>query len=118
MHARNEVHFPRIPDMDFILLVFLSAILIAPLHLAIEWEITRVVAAEDDRVRRIVRAPIENCDALGPVIGTWNGTTIYGTVTYMGMLYEYDRLAPPRYDRVLQQNELFLDPGLVYVSQT
>lgn len=103
--------------MDTIFFILLAAILIAPLHLAIEWEITRTVAAEDDRVSRVVREPDASCEDLGPIIGFFNGRTIYGSVTYRGMVYEFDRLAPPRYDRVLARNELFLDPGLVYVTR-
>lgn len=102
--------------MDFVLLVFLSALLVAPLHLLVEREIRRVVAAEDDRMRRIVRQP-EQCDELGPVIGFFNGATIYGTVKHLGSVYDYDRIAPPRYDRVLGQHELFVNPGLVYVTR-
>lgn len=103
--------------MDFVIMLVLTAILIAPVHLAIEREVSRIVRAEDDRNRRVVREPAQKCDALGPVIGFYNGATIYENVTYEGMVYAFDRLAPPRYDRMLEANELYLDPGLVYVTR-
>ena len=51
-------------------------------------------------------------DAQSPPIGEYQGRPIWGTVTFQGMDYRFDRV---QQRKALGAGELFLEPGLVYV---
>jgi hypothetical protein len=42
------------------------------------------------------------------------GRPIWGSVTFKGMLYRFDRIQPAARREALAAGELFLEPGLVY----
>jgi hypothetical protein len=44
------------------------------------------------------------------------GCHIWGSVTFMGMVYRFDRILEPRRKERLAAGELYLEPGLVYVT--
>ena len=49
-------------------------------------------------------------------IGRYMGRKIWGTVTFMGIVYRFDHIAQPRQREATRPGELFLEPGLVYVT--
>ena len=49
-------------------------------------------------------------------IGEYMGHPIWGTVRFMGMEYRFDHVLDRRARERLAPRELFLDPGLVYVT--
>jgi len=49
-------------------------------------------------------------------IGQYMGCCIWGSVTFMGMVYRYDRVVEPRRKEHLAAGELYLEPGLVYIT--
>jgi hypothetical protein len=49
-------------------------------------------------------------------IGRYMGCHIWGSVTFMGMVYRFDRILEPRRKERLAAGELYLEPGLVYVT--
>jgi hypothetical protein len=51
----------------------------------------------------------------GP-IGTYMGRPIWASVTFMGMVYRFDRVTRPQDKEKTGPGELYLDPGLVYVA--
>jgi hypothetical protein len=59
---------------------------------------------------------LEALDGVAEVIGRYMGSDIYGTITFKGIRYDFDRVAPQVYKRYMHGAELFLEPGLVYVA--
>ena len=49
-------------------------------------------------------------------IGEYMGRPIWGAVRFMGMEYRFDRVVDRRRRERIGPRELFLDPGLVYVT--
>jgi hypothetical protein len=62
----------------------------------------------------IIRRP-EALDARSEVIGNYLGAAIHRSVQFKGMQYEFAGVVPPRYQKRIDENELYLDPGLLYV---
>lgn len=93
----------------------LVAALAAPFHLAVLWQLSRL---SDPRYIRAVGVVIQREDILecGDVIGHYAGREIYQCVRFMGMEYRFDRVAKPSYRDYICSKELFLEPGLVYVT--
>ena len=56
-------------------------------------------------------------DAVAEVIGRYNGADIYRYVVFKGMRYEFDHIVPPHLPRQVHERELFLEPGVVYVTR-
>lgn len=54
-------------------------------------------------------------EARSDVVGEYMGRPIWASVTFMGLVYRFDRVQPPARREALRPGELFLDPGLVYV---
>lgn len=52
----------------------------------------------------------------GP-IGHYLGSPIWGSVTFMGIGYRFDRVIAARERENIGAGELYLDPGLVYVTE-
>lgn len=65
----------------------------------------------------IVVRRLEALDGFAEVIGRYMGVDIYRAVTFKGLRYEFDRIAPPSYKSFLKARELYLEPGLVYVCR-
>ncbi len=55
-------------------------------------------------------------DAMAEVIGRYNGADIYRYVVFKGMRYEYDHIVPPYLPREVRERELFVEPGIIYVT--
>jgi hypothetical protein len=49
-------------------------------------------------------------------IGEYMGHPIWGSVRFMGMEYRFDHVADRKARERLEQGELFLEPGLIYVT--
>jgi hypothetical protein len=104
--------------MDLFMLIGLLLLIVAPFHVAMRYELTRMVEPQTIRAHGVVLTTTEHLDELGPAIGSFSGITIHETVTFLGLQYAYDRIAPPRYRHLLRTEELFLGPGLVYVARS
>ena len=46
------------------------------------------------------------------VIGRYRDAPIYGSLAFKGMRYEFAGVVPPTYPRRIDENELYLEPGL------
>ena len=58
----------------------------------------------------------EALDAIGDVIGRYRDAPIYGSLAFKGMRYEFAGVVPPTYPRRIDENELYLEPGLLYLA--
>jgi hypothetical protein len=93
----------------------LVAALALPFHLAVLWQLSRLSDPRHIRASGVVIRREEILEH-GEVIGRYAGRDIYRTVHFMGMEYRFDRVARPSYRDYISARELFLEPGLVYVT--
>jgi hypothetical protein len=54
-------------------------------------------------------------DSVSEVVGRYMDGNIYGSLTFQGVRYDFDRVASPAYKNVLRGRALYLEPGVVYV---
>jgi hypothetical protein len=99
------------------LLCFLA--LLAGLTLPLHWVVTAQFAwwASPEYFRRygVIILRTEALDSRTEVIGHYRGAGIHRTVAFKGMEYEFDAVVSPGYRARIGENELYLDPGLLYV---
>ena len=95
----------------------------AVLALALSLGFLRIINRELDRaenedLRRcgivIVRERV--LEAHSQAIGEYMGHEIWRTVTFRGLVYRFDRIQGQSRREQLAPGELYLDPGLVYVT--
>ncbi len=55
-------------------------------------------------------------DGVAEAIGHYRGAPIPASVVFRGLRYEFARVAPPGYKEVIGRRELYLEPGLLYVT--
>jgi hypothetical protein len=55
-------------------------------------------------------------EARSAPIGRYKGCPVWGAVTFMGMQYRFDHVIEPRHRERIKARELYLEPGLVYVT--
>lgn len=83
-----------------------------PFHLLLQAQLRRL----DRHARRF--GVVVDCDEMlegrGEVIGSFCGRDIYAWVRYLGMTYRFDCAVQKR--RGPRERELFLEPGLLYVT--
>jgi hypothetical protein len=51
-------------------------------------------------------------------VGEYRGRPIWGSVRFKGMNYRFDRVIEERLRERIGPRELFLDPGLVYITES
>jgi hypothetical protein len=55
-------------------------------------------------------------EARSDVIGYYAGRSIYAWVQFMGMRYRFDGIARASYREHVRERELFIEPGVLYVT--
>jgi len=97
-----------------------AGVLVALLALGIRWLVQRELdKLEDPRYLHdhgVVIVVPSALEAHSDPIGRYMGNEIWGSVTFMGMLYRFDHVARARERERLSARELYLPPGLVYVT--
>ena len=89
--------------------------LVLPFHWAVVLGLARWESPEYfRRFGVIIRRP-EALEACAEVIGQYQDAPIHRTVTFKGMDYEFAGIVAPRYQARIDENELYLDPGLLYL---
>lgn len=92
------------------------AAFVLPLHRLICWQASRVADPAYIRRMGVVIRREEAIRKSARVIGRYQGCDIAATVIFMDMIYRFDRVVPPFYRSRVTRCELFLEPGLVYVT--
>jgi hypothetical protein len=100
-----------------ILAIALIAILLAPLHLMVMYQLDRMDSPAYLRRFGVIVLRLEALDSCAEVIGSYAGRAIYGAVTFKAMVYDFDRIATPGCKKRIGHDELYLDPGLIYVAR-
>ena len=54
-------------------------------------------------------------DGCADPVGTYMGSTVWGTVTFRGIVYRFDYVTQPHQRETIGPGRLYLEPGLVYV---
>lgn len=102
------------PIMDLAFLFLLLVGLPLPFH----WAVTRQLVLSDspEYLRRcgVVVWRRDALDATGRMIGHYDGLPVFESVTFRTMEYDFVGVVMPRRKRPIGENELYLDPGLLY----
>ena len=97
-----------------------AAVLIVVLALPWYWLVRREVAKLSDpaylRMHGVVIVSESALQSHGASIGEYLGHPIWDSVRFMGMDYRFDHVQDRRTRERLAPRELFLEPGLVYVT--
>jgi hypothetical protein len=88
--------------------------LIIPFHVLLQRQLA--LLREHVRSTGIVIEDERVLEARGEVIGRWQGRDIHAFVVYMGIKYLFGRIEQAKYRRRVRERELWLEPGLVYVT--
>jgi len=74
--------------------------------------------ADPDYLRRhgVVVVAESALESRSDPIGHYMGRNVWATVTFMGIVYRFDRVTQPHLRERIGRGELYLDPGLVYVT--
>lgn len=98
-------------------LLFYMLCILLPLHMLMTYQFHLWQRERSARRHGIVIHRFEALDDASEVIGSYCGTEIHRTVTFDGMRYEFFGVVPENDRRALHRDELYLDPGLLYVSR-
>ena len=97
-----------------------AAVLALILALPLLWLVRRELAKLSDpgylRAHGVVIVSERALQARSAPIGEYRGHPIWASVHFMGMEYRFDRVADRGVRERLSPRELFLDPGLVYIT--
>lgn len=96
------------------LLVFLCLAL--PVRWIVQRELDRLDDAAYLREHGVIIVSERALQAHSAPVGEYRGRPIWGSVRFKGMTYRFDRIVEPRERERLRARELFLDPGLVYLT--
>jgi hypothetical protein len=88
-----------------------------PLHWVVLHQLERCESPAYFRRYGVIVKRQEALDQAAEVIGAYCGTAIHRSVTFKGMVYEFAGVVPPRYQRRIDENELYIEPGLLYVTR-
>jgi hypothetical protein len=91
---------------------------------ALAYAFHRIIASQLDRLRDpaylcregVVVVVEEILQAHSAPVGQYMGRSIWGSVTFMGMEYRFDHVVPASHRERLAPGELYLEPGLVYIT--
>ena len=103
--------------MEVILkLAFYMLCILVPLHLLMSREYVRWQRAQAPQLHGVVVRRFDALDGASEVIGSYCGAEIHRTVTFHGTQYEFFGVVPAGGQGTVRQGELYLPPGLLYVS--
>jgi len=104
--------------MEVILkLAFYMMCILVPLHMLMAHEYHRWQRDLATRRHGVVVHRFDALDDASEVIGVYGGVEIHRTVTFHGVQYEFFGVAPSCNLDTLRRDELYLDPGLLYISR-
>ena len=103
--------------MDPMSPVAFGALLALPFHLVV----LRYIAVHTDpallRKQGVVIVHDRVLEERSAPIGEYMGSPIWGSVTFRGLVYRFDRIVRRRDRNLTGPGELYLDPGFVYHTE-
>ena len=100
--------------LDCAILVVVTA---APFLWLVHWQLGLLDDPRYLRTQGVVIVADRVLEERSAPIGEYLGCPIWGTVTFKGMLYRFDRVIDARRRERIKAGELYLEPGLVYVTE-
>ena len=94
----------------------LITLLVLPFHCLVQWQLARLGDPSYLREQGIVVLSESALEGHTESVGEYAGRTIWGSVTFLGMVYRFDHVVSSRHKEKTGPGELYLDPGLVYVA--
>jgi hypothetical protein len=88
-----------------------------PWHLVVLWQMNKLADPAYLRAEGVVILREEVLEETAHEVGRYKGHAIWETVTFMGMTYRFDRIVPRAYRWSIGERELYLDPGLIYITK-
>jgi hypothetical protein len=88
-----------------------------PFHLLVLWQLRLLSDPAHLRKHGVVIVSAAALEGRSAPIGEYMGEPIWSTVTFMEMEYRFDRVIDRRKRNSIAGRELFLEPGLVYVTK-
>jgi hypothetical protein len=101
--------------VDLLCFVTILAGLALPIHWAVMAQFAWWTSPAYFRRYGVIILRPEALDRCTEVIGHYCGAPIHWAVEFKGMEYEFAGVVSPRYQARIDENELYLDPGLLYV---
>lgn len=92
------------------------ALLALPFYWALKRELDRLEDPAYLRRHGIVIVRLSAIEAHSEPIGSYEGREVWRTLTFKGMEYRFDHVIPARERERVGPGELYLEPGLVYVT--
>lgn len=102
--------------MDALYCIAITLALVLPLRWAVMREVERWESPEHFRRSGVIIKRMDALDIQGEAIGRYLDTPIPGSLGFKGMVYEFAGVVPANYQRRIDANELYLEPGLLYVT--
>ena len=96
-------------------LVVLSLAL--PIYLIVRWELERLEHPAYLREHGVVIVSEKVLQGHSAPIGEYRGHPVWASVRFKNMEYRFDRVIERRKREQIGPRELFLDPGLVYITE-
>jgi hypothetical protein len=97
-----------------------AAVLIAGfalvLHRVVQSQLERLCDPAYLRRQGVVVVVEDVLQSHSAAIGSYMGRSIWGSVTFMGLEYRFDHVLSPLGKERLAPGELYLEPGLLYVT--
>lgn len=100
--------------MDPVFPVALCAVVALPFHLVVRHYVDVHTKPALLREKGVVIVHERALDDRSAPIGEYMGRPIWGSVTFKGMVYRFDRIVRRRERDLTGPGELFLDPGFIY----
>ena len=88
--------------------------LLVPLHIFLQHGLKDL--PRHARRSGVVMESAHELELSGEVLGSYQDRPIHAWIGFLGMVYRFDRVAPRAYRRRVAERELYLEPGLVYVT--
>lgn len=111
----GEFILQGLTGFGYVALVVAAAVL--PPYLIMRVEFRKLGSRDYLRETGVFIRKLAALDTVAEVIGRYNGADIYRYVVFKGMRYEYDHIVPPYLPREVRERELFLEPGVIYVTR-
>lgn len=99
--------------MEALVVVLLVAL---PWRWLVRRELAKLTDARYLRAHGVVIVSERVLQARSAPIGEYMGRPIWGSVRFMGMEYRFDHVLDRKARERLEPHELFIEPGLVYVT--
>jgi hypothetical protein len=102
--------------MDALYCIVTVTAAVLPLYWGVMTQLQRWESPEYFRRHGVIIKHLDALETTGKVVGRYRDAPIYGSLAFKGMRYEFAGVVPPTYPRRIDENELYLEPGLLYLA--